>query len=290
MTPEMIENEITQQLIRFSLQQIIQSIADFASSIGDGKGSSDTADGHKATVNLPTVGIIGIGRCGTNIALDVANTIYSANQSTQTSAAPPESAPVVEVIKDEESRAWTESWGERWKKFKERRSDRQEAGEGGLFLIDPVILAADLDGDTSTRITKLNPELVRNFKHFKVTDLQWLYSGGGNIPVVGQYMATLALIAQTASAPDSWKQHRSYMIDSSGLTINRSRLYFYLFSCGGGSGSGMASVFGISQQRARILNIERRAMEDQNADAGSNVSEPICSVGIGGSTGCSWRK
>lgn len=282
MTPEVIENEITQQLIRFSLQQIAEHIVAFARSIGDGSTDpSETVGDHERVVNLPTVGIIGIGRCGTNIALDVANTIYSANKSTDNAGAETESAAVLEVVRDEQTQGWKERWRERLRKLRSRKKSREQGGNGGLFLIDPVILAADLDGDTSTRITRLNPELVRNFKHFKVTDLQWLYSGGaGNIPVVGQYMATLALIAGTDSAPDTWKQHRSYIIDSSGLTINRSRLYFYLFSCGGGSGSGMASVFGISQQRARIVNIERRAVEDKT-DGGSNVSEPICSVGIG---------
>src|SRR5260370_13027544 len=57
----------------------------------------------------------------------------------------------------------------------------------------------------------------------------------------------------------------------------RPRLFFFLFSAGGGSGSGMAPVFGQAQQRARMINVKRQRPTGQSKPA---YAEALCSVGV----------
>lgn len=261
-----IVEKITEKLIESSIEYTQKSINEFIEKLGNYKNE----DGQEERINLPTAGIIGIGRCGTNIALNVANAIYEARS----------------YYSEIEGSAYESSKPS--SSFMERLSLRQKKNDKnkGLFLVDPVILAADLDKDTQARIKQLNPNLIDGRLRFMVTDLDWLHGGGaGNIPVVGQYMAMLSLmINNNSKINDNWRRHKAYLIETSGLTINQSRLYFYLFSCGGGSGSGMASIFGTAQQRAFLINIQRELNVDsaQQKVVGSvQISEPICSVGIG---------
>lgn len=77
----------------------------------------------------------------------------------------------------------------------------------------------------------------------KIMDLSEVHAGGaGNAPILGQYLAKIILNKDTQrfSSPD-WKMIHSYLIDSCGIKANQSRLYFSIFSAGGGTGSGMAS-------------------------------------------------
>src|SRR5260370_32176220 len=117
--------------------------------------------------------------------------------------------------------------------------------------------------------------LTQGALRFGITELDWLNRGGaGNIPVVGHYIATLALLAE-AKPETPWARHRSYLVDSSRLPANASRLFFFLFSAGGGSWSGMAPVCGQAQQRARMINVNRQLPTGQSKPA---YAEAVCSV------------
>lgn len=76
----------------------------------------------------------------------------------------------------------------------------------------------------------------------KIMDLSEVHAGGvGNAPILGQYLAKIILSKDTQRFSNAdWKFIHSYLIDSCGIKANQSRLYFYIFSAGGGS-SGMAS-------------------------------------------------
>src|SRR3546814_14798589 len=92
---------------------------------------------------------------------------------------------------------------------------------------------------------------LRDYSKMKIMDLSEVHAGGaGNAPILGQYLAKIILNKDTQrfSSPD-WKMIHSYLIDSCGIKANQSRLYFSIFSAGGGTGSGMASAFGRSEER-----------------------------------------
>ncbi len=112
-------------------------------------------------------------------------------------------------------------------------------------------------------------------------DLSEVHAGGsGNTPILGQYLAKMILNKDTEHfSNQDWKFIHSYLIDSCGIKANQSRLYFYIFSAGGGTGSGMGSEFGLAQQHSymsKTFNINTEK-EVQNQ---SFVFEPIFTSGI----------
>ena len=274
---ELLSAEITNTITQFPVEDILQRLKAFSRSLKPRTGSSRKDNGE---VTLPTVGIIGMGRCGTNIAIDLANLIYEQrkigikelSRRGRTATTPKLSGANSSELAQAGSRKKSAAPRSFWERLFGARPGRDP-----VFLVDPVILAADLDGDTTQRIKVANPMLTQGALRFGITELDWLNRGGaGNIPVVGHYIATLALLAE-AKPETPWARHRSYLVDSSGLPANASRLFFFLFSAGGGSGSGMAPVFGQAQQRARMINVKRQRPTGQSAPA---YAEALCSVGV----------
>jgi hypothetical protein len=277
-TPEgLILAEITTTITQLNVEDILQRLKAFAKSLKQHTGSSRE---HTGDVALPTVGIIGMGRCGTNIAIDLANLVYEQRQIGIRELSRRGRA----MAKRQSTAGKTSESGQTgsgkgkaggpsfWERLFGAKSDRDQ-----VFLVDPVILTADLDGDTTQRIKVANPTLTQGALRFGITELDWLNRGGaGNIPVVGHYLGTLALLAE-AKADTPWARHRSYIVDSSGLAANASRLFFYLFSAGGGTGSGMAPVFGRAQQQARMINVKRQRPTGQST---REYTEALCSVGV----------
>jgi hypothetical protein len=274
---ELLSAEITNTVTQFPVEDILQRLRAFSRSLKPRTGSSRKDNGE---VTLPTVGIIGMGRCGTNIAIDLANLVYEQRKigikelSRRGRAAATRKLNGANSSESGQAGSRKKSAGGRsfWERLFGARSGRDP-----VFLVDPVILAADLDGDTTQRIKVANPMLTQGALRFGITELDWLNRGGaGNIPVVGHYIATLALLAE-AKPETPWARHRSYLVDSSGLPANASRLFFFLFSAGGGSGSGMAPVFGQAQQRARMINVKRQRPAGQS---NPGYAEALCSVGV----------
>src|ERR1700722_19781655 len=229
----LISAEITNTVMQFAVEDILQRLKAFSHSLKPSRGSQRKDTGDAA---LPTVGIIGMGRCGTNIAIDLANLVYEQRKIgvkelyRRGRTAVTRNSPSARSLASGKGSAGAPSF---WERLFGARSDRHP-----VFLVDPVILAADLDGDTTQRIKVANPLLTQGALRFGITELDWLSRGGaGNIPVVGHYIATLALLAE-AKPETAWARHRSYLVDSSGLAANSSRLFFHLFSPGGGSRSG----------------------------------------------------
>ena len=274
---ELLSAEITNAITQIPVEDILQRLKAFSRSLKPRTGSSRKDNGE---VTLPTVGIIGMGRCGTNIAIDLANLVYEQrkiginelSRRGRTATTPKLSG----ANSSESAQAGSRKKSAAPRSFWERLFGARP-GRDPVFLVDPVILAADLDGDTTQRIKVANPMLTQGALRFGITELDWLNRGGaGNIPVVGHYIATLALLAE-AKPETPWARHRSYLVDSSGLPANASRLFFFLFSAGGGSGSGMAPVFGQAQQRARMINVKRQRPSGQSKPA---YAEALCSVGV----------
>jgi phosphoglycerate dehydrogenase-like enzyme len=70
---ELISAEITNTVTQFPVDDILQRLKAFAKTL---KQQARTSRERTSDVALPTVGIIGMGRCGTNIAIDLANLVY----------------------------------------------------------------------------------------------------------------------------------------------------------------------------------------------------------------------
>ncbi len=277
-TPEgLILAEITNTITQLNVEDILQRLKAFAQSL---KPHTRSSGAHGGDVALPTVGIIGMGRCGTNIAIDLANLVYEQRKigirelSRRGRAMAKRQSTAGKTSESGQTGSGKGKTGgpSFWERLFGTKSNHDQ-----VFLVDPVILTADLDGDTTQRIKVANPTLTQGALRFGITELDWLNRGGaGNIPVVGHYLGTLALLAE-AKAETPWARHRSYIVDSSGLAANASRLFFYLFSAGGGTGSGMAPVFGRAQQQARMINVKRQRPTGQST---REYTEALCSVGV----------
>jgi hypothetical protein len=225
--------------------------------------------------NFPSVCLIGLGRCGSNIALDVASLVYNARNF------------YLNEFNNEEKQTREQEYRPmRWIKRSLHLSDQHSVKP--VFLIEPLVMLGDLDKDIEGRIRFSHKSEKSGFLHdytkMKIMDLSEVHAGGaGNAPILGQYLAKIILNKDTQrfSNPD-WKFTHSYLIDSCGIKANQSRLYFYIFSAGGGTGSGMASEFGLAQQYAYMSKtFDTRPLTDDAENRGhSFVFEPIFTSGI----------
>lgn len=225
--------------------------------------------------NFPSVCLIGLGRCGSNIALDVASLVYNARNF------------YLNEFNNEEKQTREQEYRPmRWIKRSLHLSNEQAIKP--VFLIEPLVMLGDLDKDIEGRIRFSHKGEKSGFLHdytkMKIMDLSEVHAGGaGNAPILGQYLAKIILNKDTQRfANADWKFIHSYLIDSCGIKANQSRLYFYIFSAGGGTGSGMASEFGLAQQYAYMSKTfdTRMLAEDEENRGHSFVFEPIFTSGI----------
>jgi len=223
---------------------------------------------------FPSVCLIGLGRCGSNIALDVAALVHSARSF------------YLKELDREENRSREKEVGPlRW--IRNSLNLPTPNSVKPVFLIEPMVMLGDLDKDIEGRIHlshRENDDFLDDYSKLKIMDLSEVHAGGaGNAPILGQYLAKIILNKDTHQfSNEDWKFIHSYLIDSCGIKANQSRLYFYIFSAGGGTGSGMASEFGLAQQYAYMRKTFDPKLEDngmQNRDE-SFVFEPIFTSGI----------
>lgn len=225
--------------------------------------------------HFPSVCLIGLGRCGSNIALDVASLVYNARNFY-----------LSEFNNEEKQNREQEYRPMRW--IKRSLHLKQSNALKPVFLIEPLVMLGDLDKDIEGRIRFSNKGESSGFLHdytkMKIMDLSEVHAGGaGNAPILGQYLAKIILNKDTQRFSNAdWKFIHSYLIDSCGIKANQSRLYFYIFSAGGGTGSGMASEFGLAQQYAYMSKtFDTRTLPENEENRGhSFVFEPIFTSGI----------
>lgn len=224
---------------------------------------------------FPSVCLIGLGRCGSNIALDVAELVYNARTFY-----------LNEFNNDDRAGNEPSYNPARWIRNNLRLVQAKSAKP--VFLVEPLVMLGDLDKDIAGRIRFSRKGeksgFLRDYSKMKIMDLSEVHAGGaGNAPILGQYLAKIILNKETHrfSSAD-WKLIHSYLIDSCGIKANQSRLYFYIFSAGGGTGSGMASEFGLAQQYSYMnKTFDTKPADEQDGEAGhSFVFEPIFTSGI----------
>lgn len=227
-----------------------------------------------AQPNFPSVCLIGLGRCGSNIALDVATLVHKARIFYMSDFQDDE-----KKAKEKDRKAL--NWIQRSLNI---HSDKDVKP---VFLIEPLVMLGDLDKDIRGRIqfsTKSGGDnFLKNYNKLKIMDLSEVHAGGsGNAPILGQYLAKVILNKETDKfSNEEWKFIHSYLIDSCGIKANQSRLYFYIFSAGGGTGSGMASEFGLAQQYAYMSKtFDIRTEQEMLSHNQSFVFEPIFTSGI----------
>lgn len=224
--------------------------------------------------HFPSVCLIGLGRCGSNIALDVSSLVYNARKY------------YLNELWDEQNRVHEkESRPVRW--IQRNLSLATKETVRPVFLIEPMVILGDLDKDIEGRIRfsskNANGDFLTDYNKLKIMDLSEVHAGGaGNSPILGQYLAKIILKKETEHFSNKeWKFIHSYLIDSCGIKANQSRLYFYIFSAGGGTGSGMASEFGLAQQYSYMSKtFEIRSEREIQSKNQSFVFEPIFTSGI----------
>ena len=146
-------------------------------------------------------------------------------------------------------------------------------------------MLGDLDKDIAGRIRFSRKGEMSGFlddySKMKIMDLSEVHAGGaGNTSIL---VAKIILNKDTQRfSNEDWKFIHSYLIDSCGIKANQSRLYFYIFSAGGGTGSGMASEFGLAQQFAYMSKtFDSKTPDDGEAERERGfVFEPIFTSGI----------
>lgn len=255
-----------------NLEQILENLDVVRHQIHPDQLSEEAQDREQ---NFPSVCLIGLGRCGSNIALDVATLVFNARTSY-----------IHEMEYQEKMMQDRERQPVRWIRKHLPIEDKHQTQP--VFLIEPIVMLGDLDKDIEGRIRFSNQEgrarFLSEYKKLQIMDLSEVHAGGaGNAPILGQYLAKIILNRDTASFQnDSWRHMHSYLVDSCGIKANQSRLYFYIFSAGGGTGSGMASEFGLAQQFSYLSKtFDYHSVQNQVGDKRhSFVFEPIFTSGI----------
>jgi hypothetical protein len=220
--------------------------------------------------SFPTAALLGLGQCGTNVCLAVAEQLRRARDKK------------TETKPGSVFGALSEQW-QRW-----TGTDQDKA----LYLFEPVILLADLDQGQVQSVTR--SKRLSTYPRCLWVDLDWLLRGGaGNVPQAAQYMTRVALKVpfdslqgEDASPFTSWKTTRSFFVDSAGAKENQTRLTFFLFSTGGGTGSGMSIEVGTAQgflthKRQKDLTKAPSGNPGASLLARSGPLEACCSIGLG---------
>ncbi|WP_156634177.1 hypothetical protein [Methylobacterium sp. Leaf113] len=263
--------------IEKSLDIVIPKLYEFATQVSQEENSPH----QDLAASLPSVCLVGLGRCGSNIAVGVSSMVFAAKQKAE------------DPTTNEEGLGMpVERQKQQLSYFHKIISNFQDkpGNKGGLFLIEPIVIVGDLDKDTKSRIKSTNlPSSLGHYKRLVVLDLEEVHGGGaGNVPIIGQYIGAMALSRQPEKVDSkAWQLHHNYIIDSAGVAKNPSRLFFFVFSAGGGSGSGMAGEFGSAQQlafRRRIRNADSSSIgekSDKTEKKGTkNIFEQVYSLGV----------
>ena len=268
-----------------NLERIIENLDDFRASM------KTAMNPDIVNQKFPAVCLVGLGRCGSNIALEIATLVHKAKDLYVDTV-------TAEDVEEPVPPSWTQTYGLdnlsgktaditpiNWVKSRLPFIGHQNKPE---FLIEPVVLLGDLDVDIAGRIGSLieyqDGGYLKDYSYMQIMDLSEVHAGGaGHAPILGQYLAKIILNKKADSfINEGWKYSHSYLIDSCGIRANQSRLYFYIFSSGGGTGSGMASEFGLAQQYAYMnKTLEQTAASSSLPNQpNSFVYEPIFSCGI----------
>lgn len=256
-------------------ERILRNLDGLRSSVFPPDAQHDSLE-TRSNKQFPSVCLIGLGRCGSNIALEVALLAYNIRQFYLSEF-------------NAEEKTSTEKEHRRplgWLRRGLHLSSPEE--HKPVFLIEPIVMLGDLDKDILGRIrfsrrSSDQPGFLDDYGKMKIMDLSEVHAGGaGNAPILGQYLAKIILNKdpQRFSHAD-WRYIHSYLIDSCGIKANQSRLYFYIFSAGGGTGSGMASEFGLAQQYSYMSKtFDTRPVTAEGESGHSFVFEPIFTSGI----------
>ena len=120
--------------------------------------------------SFPTAALLGLGQCGTNVCLAVAEQLRRARDK----KAETKPGSVFSAL------------GEQWQRWTGTDQDK------ALYLFEPVILLADLDQGQVQSVTR--SKRLSNYPRCLWVDLDWLLRGGaGNVPQAAQYMTRVAL-------------------------------------------------------------------------------------------------
>src|ERR1044071_902139 len=229
------------------------------------------------TAGLPSVCLVGLGRCGTNIAVRVSTLAYEAKKK------------IIAVAGSSGKDNSKKKPSEALKKLGEWLFQRYRDVKSPVYLVEPIVLIADLDVDIVGRIKASGYKAIleANDSKLKPLDLSNVNQGGaGNVPFVGQYLAKIILNGDSVSftKDPKWGNYHAYLIDSAGFKENPSRVFFYIFGAGGGTGSGMSLEFALGQQYSyhhRVQNTPPQ-VKAQEPEAGPTSAgfEPVFSAGI----------
>ncbi len=118
---------------------------------------------------FPSVCLIGLGRCGSNIALDVAALVHSARSF------------YLQELDNEEKRAREKEVGPlRW--IRKSLNLPTPNTVKPVFLIEPMVMLGDLDKDIEGRIHFSNRggnHFIDDYNKMKIMDLSEVHAGGG---------------------------------------------------------------------------------------------------------------
>lgn len=189
------------------------------------------------TNGLPATSIVGIGGCGTKIAVRAAQMVSEAKNAFINSGDSKKSEKIIKIA----AQGISSILPQFIKKNKE------------LFL-EPVVIVADFNDEINSASYE---NIYAKMAILNLKDVR--FDGSGNLPIISQYFSSMLLSAKPSNVQDQkWRDARKYLIDSVGTSFNESRMFFYIFSTGGGTGNGASPNFGFFQQFAYNQNISEK--------------------------------
>ncbi|MFZ1426656.1 MAG: hypothetical protein WAS21_07810 [Geminicoccaceae bacterium] len=273
--PEAINDQVITFFIQKSLDVVWENLATFAKTISVDRGDAQKVNLVIETSKIyPSVCLLGLGRCGSNIAVGVSALVYNAQEAQKRQS---DQKPLPQSATSQDQAIFpSEGWVR-------RGFDRISKGfmgnarlSTGLFLTEPIVFVGDLNKDIKDHFgASAYKNVINDYPRLIILDLEtYQKSGAGNHPILGQYLANMILLKDPAKAySKGWPLYHSYLIDSIGLPANPTRLFFHIFSAGGGTGAGMAAEFGAAQYAAfRQRALERKKPQPNGS---KHDSEPM---------------
>ncbi len=137
-------------------------------------------------------------------------------------------------------------------------------GTDSPFLVfDPMLLVGDVDGaifrEIDGYLKKANVPESRIDHILKLSYKPLAEGGAGHVPIFADFLTRGLLLLPTNSdnnSMESWDKARNYLVDRFVRNPQATRLIFYVFSTGGGSGAGSAPEIMRAQRFAMAVSNE----------------------------------
>lgn len=186
--------------------------------------------------DIPPFLVVGLGRCGCHVTAELAEHLAFATALSRAAVQPKSTVTSLAKLFP----------------FNNRNSPP-------IFNFEPILVIGDIDetafADVDGMLNTGGVSDETKERLFRLTYHPLATGGAGHVPLFAEFLTRSLLLLPSLKASDEdspWSHARNFLLNYFSETRSTSRLVFYVFSTGGGSGAGSASEIMKAQRFAMI--------------------------------------